>query len=1156
MEDPHFDHRSAKRFDRQRASGPFGVDEILPKKITAWINRKHPETGKPQTLLNFAEWQRGQAARIIQDFELYVYEWTLTAVKFRESLDKQDKRDVAQSVFARDRGARLLAHVVFLRAQTLAREDDDEAAAEQAAENLATFQAALIDDLLNDADNDLGEEDRALIMTALEMTRTEFDLLQTLTCVYDDARSHFVFEICDPATKRFLNALRIREEEGGDCMPWRLYKTSLLERMQNSSTIDGLISFMLKPRENNCPISLWVAERIAQRRLLNDDGIEMSEDTWLELVLAFVTNEEKQTLLVPARDRRGEYEDGGNGYGMVELQKRSLGRFDPSTFRKFQQSHCHDPVAVRVVSLHKLVTNEKAAHQPRGKAKPGLESHAAAKASSPAGAKAKDEKKPSLPRKDGQVDQALYQTFPAKSLRRRLWDAIVKNKCPRCGGPHLRVACPKPRQGWEDDFEKEGFFTKNPPKAQARVQLAGNSRNLPHARILSVTCPLGRCLVDTCSDVSVARRDVLVDTHFVLDAIVVGHLGGEIVLEEVGTFELGSSVGSNPSVLVDVFVVEPHLLPAGVVALLGVADIRCLGLSLDAIMADPDCVWDRAIPVSFLARARQIFRRYCCPRSRPIERQPALPRRPAQDELATDGAVPIQLQQHLGAERVCVVPSWHGANAVPRRHEEELALLEEAKRLSMEEQSRRTANRVAELFRADIARKQALAQAKANGPAMLAHQSSSAAPPWPRKRSKFYAVRKGRSIGIFNSWEECERQVKGVSSKFKSFLTLEEAKIYMNGVRYTFITVRRGAKPASSFVGGKALCAKMDVWQDGHVDALRTECGLNIMSDVNLAIADLLHDIRDIACDDVNGCAGSTAFTREGTLKVLYDGEVVHVPALVSTPQQLPRSCNVLLGVPGLDTLGVRIDEHRAEQHQQLICYVGEKTLRKWWDANEGNVAPAVCHDITQVDVCPDLPTLIQAKVRTLLKKYEGVFEGRQVTMPKPFSAEPVELKFVSDPKPQSVPEPRWTHAQKQVLSQWANAGLKDGSLELSTSRWASRPHIVMKTPAHEHKDLVSGREQVQDSSMRGLPGGQQPDRQDSSKSSFASRRGRESCRPPVLLGKRQRCLLFPIHARARAIPRGSRDLVSFGLSSANYSALWTEKLGHGSSGSVSSASK
>ncbi len=91
-----------------RLSGPFGVDEVLPKKILAWVNRKHPDSGKKQTLLNFTEWQKGQAARIIADFELYAYEWTLTAVKFRESLDKQDRRDLAQSVFAPDRDGRLL----------------------------------------------------------------------------------------------------------------------------------------------------------------------------------------------------------------------------------------------------------------------------------------------------------------------------------------------------------------------------------------------------------------------------------------------------------------------------------------------------------------------------------------------------------------------------------------------------------------------------------------------------------------------------------------------------------------------------------------------------------------------------------------------------------------------------------------------------------------------------------------------------------------------------------------------------------------------------------------------------------------------------------------------------------------------------------------
>jgi hypothetical protein len=377
MYDPHFDHRSAKRFDQQRATGPFGVDEILPKKIATWVNRKHPDTGKRQTLLNFVEWQRGQAVRILQDFELHTYEWTLTAVKHRESLDKQDKRDVAQSVFAQDRDGRLAEHIAFLRAQTLEQEDDDQGMAEQVAQNLAAFRFALIDDLVASEENDVNVNDRALLMTGTEMTRTEFDLLLTLIRVFDHARSHFVFEICEPSTRRFLNALRIRHEEGGDRMAWIRYKTALLERMQNSSTIDGLISFILKPRDNNCPISLWVAERIAERRLLNEDEIDMSEDTWLELVLAFVTNEEKQTLQVPARDQRANFDEGA-GYNINVLQQ-TLGRYDPATFKKFQQGHCHDPVAVRVIALHRLVAADKAGTAPKGKAKQELEAHALAK---------------------------------------------------------------------------------------------------------------------------------------------------------------------------------------------------------------------------------------------------------------------------------------------------------------------------------------------------------------------------------------------------------------------------------------------------------------------------------------------------------------------------------------------------------------------------------------------------------------------------------------------------------------------------------------------------------------------------------------------------------------------------------------------------------
>lgn len=46
---------------------------------------------------------------------------------------------------------------------------------------------------------------------------------------------------------------------------------------------------------------------------------------------------------------------------------------------------------------------------------------------------------------------------------------------------------------------------------------------------------------------------------------------------------------------------------------------------------------------------------------------------------------------------------------------------------------------------------------------------------------KYYAVKKGRETGIFTTWEECEKQVKGFSgATYKSFPTKQEALDYLN----------------------------------------------------------------------------------------------------------------------------------------------------------------------------------------------------------------------------------------------------------------------------------------------------------------------------------------------------------------------------------------
>ncbi len=132
------------------------------------------------------------------DFELYVYEWTLTAVKFRESLDKQDKRDVAQSVFARDRNGRVVPLVRGIRALVFQAEDGEELDAARDRENLALLKRNVLEEMLADEENDVEAADRPVMMTCLEMTQTEFDLLETLIRVYDEARSHFVSDEAGP----------------------------------------------------------------------------------------------------------------------------------------------------------------------------------------------------------------------------------------------------------------------------------------------------------------------------------------------------------------------------------------------------------------------------------------------------------------------------------------------------------------------------------------------------------------------------------------------------------------------------------------------------------------------------------------------------------------------------------------------------------------------------------------------------------------------------------------------------------------------------------------------------------------------------------------------------------------------------------------------
>lgn len=72
-------------------------------------------------------------------------------------------------------------------------------------------------------------------------------------------------------------------------------------------------------------------------------------------------------------------------------------------------------------------------------------------------------------------------------------------------------------------------------------------------------------------------------------------------------------------------------------------------------------------------------------------------------------------------------------------------------------------------------------------------------------KKKYYAVRAGKKLGIFDNWEECKKQVTGFSnSEYKGFETLEEAQNYLNFEN----TVSQTISEAVAYVDGSFLKEK------------------------------------------------------------------------------------------------------------------------------------------------------------------------------------------------------------------------------------------------------------------------------------------------------------------------------------------------------------
>ena len=135
------------------------------------------------------------------------------------------------------------------------------------------------------------------------------------------------------------------------------------------------------------------------------------------------------------------------------------------------------------------------------------------------------------------------------------------------------------------------------------------------------------------------------------------------------------------------------------------------------------------------------------------------------------------------------------------------------------------------------------------------------------------------------------------------------------------------------------------------------------------------------------------------------------IPALCALGSSLPRDCHALFGIPAIRDLGILLDEQKLVQGQPMCCFLGEKHLRSWWEANEGESVDTRPFDVMSIDINPDLPLTVTDRVRQSIRKNFKVFEGAANTLPKPFDTKPVELTFKPNAKPQSIPKPRWSFA-------------------------------------------------------------------------------------------------------------------------------------------------
>ena len=176
--------------------------------------------------------------------------------------------------------------------------------------------------------------------------------------------------------------------------------------------------------------------------------------------------------------------------------------------------------------------------------------------------------------------------------------------------------------------------------------------------------------------------------------------------------------------------------------------------------------------------------------------------------------------------------------------------------------------------------------------------------------------------------------------------------------------------------------------------------------------------------EEVPTGGGTASFTQEGLVDITtHDGSVATIPVLAATqPHQLPSDCTILLGQPQLNQLSVSMNDHMrvrglplvcraaitAEDPASgpispaLICYSGEKDLKKWFDHNKHmpvhhSAYPhkhihmrAECHPDFDPAKAPPLPSEVVQVLLDINTTFGTVFDADKRSLPKAVDHPPV----------------------------------------------------------------------------------------------------------------------------------------------------------------------